>query len=92
MRRTLIATIGQWRMLGLARHRSRTVPKHHSGVASFVIRAADRTAWRSAATAAWLIVENEGAYRVDNGTVLVVTECARDVAYFHVRQVMSGRG
>ena len=64
----------------------------HSGVASFVIRAPDSTAWRSAATAAWLIVENEGAYWVDDGTVLVVTEGARDVAYFHVRQVMSGSG
>ena len=48
----------------------------HSGVASFVIRAPDSTAWRSAATAAWLIVENEGAYWVDDGTVLVVTERA----------------
>jgi hypothetical protein len=53
----------------------------HSGLASFVIRTADSTAWRSAATAAWLIVENEGAYSIDDGTVLVVTEGARDVAY-----------
>ena len=47
-----------------------------------VIRAADRTTWRSAATAALLVVENEGAYSVHDGAVLVVTEGAREVAYF----------
>lgn len=59
----------------------------HTVLASFVIRAVDRTAWRSAATAAWLVAENEGAYWVDRGTVLVITEGARDVAYFHVHRV-----
>ena len=59
----------------------------HTDFASFIIRAVDRTAWRSAASAAWLVVENEGAYRVADGTVLVVTEGACDVAHFHVHRV-----
>jgi hypothetical protein len=37
----------------------------------------------------WLVVENEGAYRVDDGTVLAVTDCPRDVAYSHVHRVAS---
>lgn len=58
-----------------------------SGLASIVIRATDRMAWRSAATAAWLVVENDDVHTVEAGTVLVITEGPRDVAYFHVRHV-----
>jgi hypothetical protein len=61
------------------------------GLASFVIRVTDRTTWRSAATACWLAVENEGAFWVDQGTVLVVTEGPKPVAYFHVAEVRNDR-
>jgi hypothetical protein len=57
------------------------------GLASFVVRVTDREAWRSAATARWLAVENEGVNQVDRGTVMVVTEGARPVAHFHVTEV-----
>jgi hypothetical protein len=61
------------------------------GLASFVIRVADRTAWRSAAAADWLAVDNEGDHWVDAGTVLVVTEGPNPVAYFHVHDVLKPR-
>jgi hypothetical protein len=57
------------------------------GLASLVVRVTDRTAWRSLATAKWLAVGNEGVYRVNRGSVLVVTEGPRPVAYFHVAEV-----
>ncbi len=57
------------------------------GLASFVIRAADRRAWRSVATASWLVVDNEGIQRVEPGTVVIVTEGSHRVAYFHVAEV-----
>jgi hypothetical protein len=39
-------------------------PASGSGpLASFVLRVADRTAWRSAATAGWLVAENAAAVR-----------------------------
>ena len=58
------------------------------GLASFVLRVADRSAWRSEAEAAWLGSENEGVHWVRQGSVAVVTEGSRPVAYFHVREVV----
>ena len=48
---------------------------------------ADRSAWRSEAEGGWLVIENEGNNWVDVGSIVVVTEGARPVAYFHVREV-----
>jgi hypothetical protein len=59
------------------------------GLASFVIRVTDRAAWRSAAAATWLVVENQGLQRVEPGTVVIVTEGSRRVAYFHVAEAAS---
>jgi hypothetical protein len=58
------------------------------GLASFVVRAADRSAWRSEAAASWLTVGSEGAQSVEPGSVVVVTEGSRPVAYFHVHTVL----
>lgn len=57
------------------------------GLASFVLRVADRAAWRSHAQAGWLIVDNEGHQRVESGSVVVLTEGTRAVAYFHAQVV-----
>ena len=59
-----------------------------NGLASFVLRVMDRSAWRSEAAGAWLVIENEGAQWIDEGSVVVITEGVRPVAYFHVRQVV----
>jgi hypothetical protein len=40
------------------------------GLASFVVRVSDRTAWRSSAKAAWLVVANEDEQYVDVGTLI----------------------
>ena len=61
----------------------------NDGLASFVLRVADRSAWRSEAEGAWLVVENDGLQRVEPGSVVVVTEGPRPVAHFHVRDVQS---
>lgn len=58
------------------------------GLASFVLRVTNRTAWRSEALGAWLIVENEGVHRIDEGSIVVITEGSRPVAHFRVRQVI----
>jgi hypothetical protein len=65
------------------------VPPHtvDTGLASFVVRVDDRAAWRSRARAAWLFVEAEGAQAVVPGTVIVVTEGPRAVAFFRVDAV-----
>ncbi|SOD72554.1 hypothetical protein SAMN05892883_1940 [Jatrophihabitans sp. GAS493] len=57
------------------------------GLASFVLRVVDRSAWRSAAEGDWLVVPSEGEQWVQPGSVVVVTEGARPVAYFHVQNV-----
>lgn len=49
----------------------------------------DRSAWRSDAEADWLAVENEGVHWIAGGSIVVVTEGPRPVAYFHVREVVS---
>lgn len=57
-----------------------------TGLASFLVDADDRAVWRSPATAGWLFAAAVDA-EVVPGTVVVVTEGARDVAYFHVENV-----
>jgi hypothetical protein len=57
------------------------------GLASIVLRVVDRNAWRSAATAGWLVAGNDGLQHVETGSVVVVTEGSRPVAYFHVVEV-----
>ncbi|WP_157555320.1 hypothetical protein [Nocardia crassostreae] len=52
------------------------------------MRVDDRSAWQSPASAGWLIVDNTGAYTVQVGSVVVVTEGARIVGYFHVDEVI----
>lgn len=59
------------------------------GLASFVLRVVDRTAWRSEASGGWLIVPNEGSHWIDVGSLVAVTEGPRVVAYFHVHEVVS---
>jgi hypothetical protein len=58
-----------------------------SGLASFVVRVEDRTAWRSRVFAGWLLVGNSGDQAVAPGTVIVVTEGPRPVAFFRVDYV-----
>ncbi len=58
-----------------------------NGLASFVLRVVDRSAWRSEADGDWLIIENEGVYKIGEGSVVVITEGPRPVAYLTVRQV-----
>ena len=58
-----------------------------SGIASFILRVDDRTAWSSQARGGWLAVENEWPHMVERGSVVVITERARLVAYFHVDEI-----
>lgn len=58
-----------------------------TGLASVVLRVADRAAWRSPADAGWLVVDNVPPFRLGEGEVLVVTEGRRVVAYFHVESM-----
>src|ERR1035437_5543543 len=53
-----------------------------SGLASIVLRVSNRTAWRSAADARRLVVDNVPPHRVGVGDLIVVTEGARTVANF----------
>jgi hypothetical protein len=57
------------------------------GLASFVLARFDATAWISDAVGWWLIVENEADQAVVPGSVVIVTEGAHPVAYFHVQDV-----
>jgi hypothetical protein len=61
-----------------------------SGLASFVLRVADRKAWVSAAEAAWLVDQGVPRFDVQPGSVVVVTEGPKVVAYFHVESVQEG--
>jgi hypothetical protein len=65
------------------------VPPHtvESGLASFVVRVEDTSAWRSRAFAGWLLVDNSGDQAVEPGTVIVITEGSRPVAFFRVDYV-----
>lgn len=61
-----------------------------SGLASFVLREFTPHALVSPAKGCWLFVENAGPYRIQPGTVVVVTEGAKPVGYFHVDEVHGG--
>lgn len=65
------------------------VPPHtaEAGMASFVLRGFAGGAWRSPAEGRWLVVQNEGDQLLVPGSVAVVTEGQRPVAYFHVHRV-----
>lgn len=65
------------------------VPPHtfESGLASFVLRGFEDGEWTSTAEGRWLLEENDGEQLVKPGSVVVVTEGARVVAYFHVERV-----
>jgi hypothetical protein len=58
-----------------------------TGLASFWLRDFEPGEWRSTATAWWLAVQNEGPQAVQPGSVVVVTEGAKAVGYFHVDDV-----
>ena len=58
-----------------------------TGLASFVLRDFQEGAWRSKARGRWLVVDGVGDQEVRPGTVVVVTEGARPVAYFTVDEV-----
>jgi hypothetical protein len=47
--------------------------------------------WRSQAEGRWLVVGNEGDQAVRQGSVFVITEGARDVAFFVVEQLTHDR-
>ncbi|HMJ76918.1 MAG TPA: hypothetical protein VK507_13155 [Iamia sp.] len=70
------------------------VPPHtvDDGLASFVLKGWDPTAWRSPAEGMWLLVEAEGAQRVRAGSVVHVTEGRRTVALFLVDRIRDGEG
>ncbi|WP_206793312.1 hypothetical protein [Amycolatopsis sp. MtRt-6] len=55
-----------------------------TGLASFVLRGFEPGALVSTADGRWLVVENTGAFRVEAGTVVVITEGPKTVGYFHV--------
>ena len=65
------------------------VPPHaaETGAASFVLRGFESGAWRSPAEGRWLVVQNDGDQLLRPGSVAVVTEGKRPVAYFHVHRV-----
>ncbi|MEV0248797.1 hypothetical protein AB0H76_19500 [Nocardia sp. NPDC050712] len=70
------------------------VPPHGAveGLASWIRRVDDRSAWRSPASAGWLAFGNTGLYRVQAGSIVVVTEGYRIVGYFHVDDVVDSAG
>ncbi|SED53310.1 hypothetical protein SAMN04489727_8258 [Amycolatopsis tolypomycina] len=57
-----------------------------TGLASFVLRGFEPGASVSAAEGRWLTVENSGAFRVEPGTVVVITEGPEPVGYFHIER------
>lgn len=57
------------------------------GLASFVLHDFDPAVTRSTAVGRWLAVANDGVYAIQPGTVVVITEGPKPVAYFHVEQV-----
>jgi hypothetical protein len=57
------------------------------GLASFVLQDFDPAALRSPAEGRWLAVPNDGVHAIRPGTVVIVTEGARIVAYFHIDQI-----
>ncbi|MGW5716346.1 hypothetical protein ACWEVP_09305 [Amycolatopsis sp. NPDC003865] len=58
-----------------------------SGLASFALRGTTPGALVSPAVGCWLIVDDAGPYRIEEGTVVVVTEGPQPVGDFHVEEV-----
>jgi hypothetical protein len=54
------------------------------GSASFVLRGWDPAVWRSSAEGRWLFAANTGRQQVVPGSVVVITEGTRTVAFFQV--------
>jgi len=57
------------------------------GLASFSLRVDDRSAWSSRASGDWLVVPNEWPHMVVRGSIVVITEGPRVVAYFHIDEI-----
>ena len=60
-----------------------------NGSASFVLRGFREGVWVSEAEGRWLVVENDGDQLVQPGSIVVVTEGVRVVAYFHVERLIA---
>ncbi|MDQ0378558.1 hypothetical protein [Amycolatopsis thermophila] len=58
-----------------------------TGLASFLLRSLMPGALVSPAEGRWLAVENASPYRIQTGTVVVITEGPKPVGYFHVEDV-----
>lgn len=61
----------------------------HSGLASFVLRAADRMTWTSDAEGWWLVPQEDARFEVRPGSIVVITEGPKVVAYFHVESIQA---
>lgn len=60
-----------------------------NGLASFWLRDFAGGEWRSTATGWWPMIENVGPQEVRSGSVVVITEAARTVGYFHADEVQT---
>ena len=58
-----------------------------TGLASFVLRGYRSRLWRSRAEGRWLVPGSEGDHAVREGSLVVITEGAREVAFFFVDEV-----
>jgi len=58
-----------------------------TGLASLVVRSKTPGAWQSAADAGWLLRDHRYPHDVQAGDLIVVTEGARVVGYFHIESV-----
>lgn len=61
------------------------------GSASFVLRGWDPAMWRSSAEGRWLLAPNTQAQQVVPGSVVVITEGNRTVAFFRVDAVRASK-
>jgi hypothetical protein len=59
------------------------------GLASFWLSEFEPGAWSSPAAARRMLADNIGPHRVQSGSLVVVTEGRKPVAYFHVHEVVS---
>jgi hypothetical protein len=60
-----------------------------NGLASFWLAGFKAGDWRSGATGWWPFAENVGPHEIGPGSVVVITEGTRTVAYFHVDEVQA---
>ena len=58
-------------------------------MASFVLRGFRSGEWRSQAEGRWLIVDDESDQAVQQGSVVIITEGARNVAFFVIEHMTS---